>query len=111
VSAPPVTSTDHVAPPGWYADPVTGSGRRYWDGTAWTQQVAPEPSAPAPVSLGLVVAGYVLALLIPIVGFVLGVVALKKHPGTGTNHGVWIIVAAVVGVVLNLMLLTAGGSA
>ena len=35
-------------PPGWYQDPQ-GAGQRYWDGTAWTDQVAPgQAPAPAP---------------------------------------------------------------
>jgi hypothetical protein len=38
------TSPDPVAPPinvgaGWYPDPAGGTGRRYWDGTAWTDSV------------------------------------------------------------------------
>lgn len=34
--------------PGWYADPAGSSGQRYFDGTAWTQHVAPPPLAPPP---------------------------------------------------------------
>lgn len=39
-------------PPGWYADPVTSSGGlRWWDGTAWTAQVASPPGgSPWPAS-------------------------------------------------------------
>ena len=29
------------APAGWYADPQGGGGRRYWDGTRWTEQTQP----------------------------------------------------------------------
>lgn len=29
------------APPGWYADPSNAEQQRYWNGAAWTEQVAP----------------------------------------------------------------------
>lgn len=42
-----------ITPPGWYPDPVTGAGERYWDGIAWSrdftrpgpgqQAAAPQP--------------------------------------------------------------------
>jgi len=28
-------------PEGWYADPAGGAFRRYWDGTQWTEDMAP----------------------------------------------------------------------
>ena len=28
-------------PAGWYADPAGGAFRRYWDGTQWTEDLAP----------------------------------------------------------------------
>jgi hypothetical protein len=37
-------------PPGWYADPAGGNGKRWWDGSRWTEHVRmPEEPAPAPV--------------------------------------------------------------
>jgi hypothetical protein len=44
----------NTTPAGWYADPQGQAQYRYWDGTAWTQQVhgpagaAPQPAPPAP---------------------------------------------------------------
>ncbi|MHC5796383.1 DUF2510 domain-containing protein [Lacisediminihabitans sp. FW035] len=32
-----------AAPPGWFADPVGGSGLRWWSGAEWTDHVAPNP--------------------------------------------------------------------
>lgn len=33
-----------TAKAGWYPDPQMAGTRRYWDGSAWTQDVAPEDS-------------------------------------------------------------------
>lgn len=35
-----------AAEPGWYAAPGMPGARRYWDGSAWTDHVAPEPTSP-----------------------------------------------------------------
>jgi hypothetical protein len=40
-SQPAVTST-----PGWYPDPGDPARRRFWDGTAWTDQTTPAEEAP-----------------------------------------------------------------
>ena len=41
-----------AAPPGWYPDPASGGGWRYWDGQSWTDQSEqagkPAPTAPPP---------------------------------------------------------------
>ncbi|MHA7651760.1 DUF2510 domain-containing protein [Mycobacterium sp. ML4] len=40
----PPTRPPSATPPGWYPDPSGQPGRRYWDGTAWTNFTHP----PAP---------------------------------------------------------------
>jgi resuscitation-promoting factor RpfB len=75
-----------ASPAGWYPDPEQPGTQRYWDGNAWTDQRAPAAPAP-PEDKGagaLVVAGYVTAVLLPIVGFVLGIVLLVRRQ---TAHG------------------------
>lgn len=39
------------APPGWY--PVDGGAQRYWDGTRWTEHIAPGPASTEPASPGV----------------------------------------------------------
>jgi hypothetical protein len=46
---------------------------------------------------GLVVVGYITAVLLPIVGFILGIVAATRRDEPQTaRHGVWVIIVAVV---------------
>jgi hypothetical protein len=39
-----------LPPPGWYPDPILGSGERYWDGERWSEwfQSVPEPPVAIP---------------------------------------------------------------
>lgn len=95
--------------PGWYDDPKMAGTLRYWDGARWTDQVAPTPaSVPSPGSAnavpdGLLVAGYITMILVPIVGAVIGIIALAKGEA---KAGGWIlgvsIVSAIVGTYLVL---------
>lgn len=115
-------------PPGWYPDPMGGSGERYWDGIAWSehftrqppqQQPPPQamhavpamhavqPMSPAEAQFvvvpnhrpaqnagegnGLVVAGWVFAILIPIIGLIIGLVVASKND----DRGKWIIAVSV----------------
>ena len=74
--SPPTTT-----PPGWYADPQ-GYGQRYWDGAAWTPNVAPlygpPPASKGDAATGDWIGGVLLALLLPIVGLLAGLVYLTK---------------------------------
>jgi ABC-type dipeptide/oligopeptide/nickel transport system permease component len=97
-------------PPGWYTNP-TGPGQRYWDGQKWTDSY----SQPTPVDTrvenaasgtpGLVIVGYILAVVIPIVGFILGIVAVTRPDKRMSKHGVWIIVLSVVAFLIYIILI------
>jgi hypothetical protein len=41
-----------AAVPGWYADPQNAAGLRYFDGTQWTEHVAPRPVASPTMAWG-----------------------------------------------------------
>ncbi len=56
------------------------------------------------VPTGLIVTGYVFAVLAPLIGCILGIVAMKKHDGHGTNHGRWIVLTAGVVFILSTIL-------
>lgn len=44
------TGSTRGAPPGWYQDPSNAAQVRYWNGSNWTQQMAPEPAGPPPAA-------------------------------------------------------------
>lgn len=55
--------------------------QRYWTGTGWSEHVAPLPQPQATVRPpavddsdhgGLITTGFILAVLVPIVGFIIG---------------------------------------
>ena len=76
-SPPPPESV----PAGWYPDPE-GRGQRYWDGSVWTEHIAPS-SQPATVpvkqaSAGDWIGGALLALLLPLIGLIAGIVYVAK---------------------------------
>ncbi|HZJ28583.1 MAG TPA: DUF2510 domain-containing protein, partial [Solirubrobacterales bacterium] len=86
----------------WY--PVPGGRLRWWDGTSWTDNLAPgDPSqADTPMS-GTAMTGIAFALLMPLIGFFIGIAliaAKDRHGGlvTGLSVGmffVWFTVALI----------------
>jgi hypothetical protein len=92
---PPAPPSDAPPPAGWYPDPEGEPETvRYWDGTRWTEDRAPYSStrtATGPNAVrtndSLVAAGYILSLLIPIVGIVIGAILIQRQD----RHGRWIL--------------------
>lgn len=95
---------------GWYPSP-DGSCERYWDGTQWTdyvrrfgQPVQPAYAQPAKND-GLAVASMVLGIcsvvlffvpfLLSILGFVFGVIALRRCQPQGPNQGRGMAIAGI----------------
>jgi len=111
------TNVTPPPPPGWYTNP-TGPGQRYWDGQKWTDsysQTQPTPASPmvneaSSSSPGLIGAGYIFAVLIPLVGFILGIVVATRPDNRTSKHGIWIIVLSVVVFVIFLAAITSSHS-
>jgi uncharacterized membrane protein YeaQ/YmgE (transglycosylase-associated protein family) len=103
-----------MPPAGWYPDP-DGSGQRYWDGQQWTDQIAPGAAAPAqaaggrakdPRNDGLATAGYIFAVLLPIVGVIFAIVLYNRNDARGTP----VLLTAIVVGIIGLIILSSAGS-
>jgi hypothetical protein len=93
-------------PAGWYPDPHVTGLERFWDGTTWTNA----QRAPSGVS-ALIPIGYITALIMPLVGFVLGVVVVTRASSRTSRHGPWIIVLSIIAfTVIYLALRPANGT-
>lgn len=73
--------------PGWYPD--KNGAARWWDGTKWSNRVR-LPQAPPAAAAGegknngtLLLVGWICALCVPFLGFVLGIVAIAKNEMQG----------------------------
>ncbi len=98
IESPPATGGGQLPPPAWYADPENAQGMRYWDGTKWTEHrtnYRAEPAKPASAD-GLVIAGYILAVMIPIGGLVIGAMLLGRH----NQHGRWVLAISILFIAL-----------
>lgn len=102
-------SEPQLPPPGYYPDPNTGQPR-WWDGTAWGPPAPPAAPAAASPSQGeyqggLVAGGYILAIFLPFIGFIIGIVVATR-PGRATSkHGIWIILLSILAFFVGLSLL------
>ncbi len=92
-----------AAAAGWYptADP---EAEGYWDGSAWTGHRRVE----ALPNRDLVIAGYVGALLIPLVGFVIALAVGVRSAGPRSQHGRRIFAVAMLMTVVYAIALTGG---
>ena len=63
---------DEQTPPGWYPDTQAPGQQRYWDGSKWTENVAPLAPAPGVVAQTKKGHGCLYAVLIVIAVVVVG---------------------------------------
>jgi len=73
------------AKPGWYEDPL-GGGERYWDGQQWgSYWITPDPTRKADRrNDGLTMIGWITAIVIPLVGLVVGIILSSRDDRRGT---------------------------
>lgn len=97
-------------PPGWYPDPAQAGQQRYWDGTAWTQNVAPgvvyQPVGGYPQSQTSTYAllAIIMAFVFAPLGIVFGVMGRKEIDASGgaktgrglATAGMWVGIAGCV---------------
>ena len=96
--------------PGWYPAPNDPANERYFDGAKWTDnyrtpQAAPVAAEKEQEATGVIVAGYVFAVLMPIVGFIIGLTQINKN-----RHGIWVVVVAVLAFLVWMAVLASGES-
>ena len=112
-----MSTTTPLAPPtfpaGWYDVPDRANTKGYWDGERWTGDYAPTdttaPPSRAESAGGLVVVGYITAVLMPLIGFILGIVVATRPAKVTSKHGAWIIVVSIVAFIVWLAILLHNG--
>jgi hypothetical protein len=99
-------------PAGWYDDPQRVGNKRWWTGTEWApphydpSQVPDYVGPPPPETAGgLVVVGYITAVLMPLIGFILGIVVATRPSKVTSKHGAWIIVVSIVAFIIYLAII------
>ncbi len=95
------------APPGWYKDSTRVDGLRYWDGQQWTDHVA-HHDAPAGISKPSLTGPILVAILIPLIGFIWGIIMLARG---NTDGGLPTMIISVVAFVLWSSVLASMGGA
>jgi hypothetical protein len=85
-------------PAGWYADTAVPGQQRYWDGTAWTEHIAPLPvpaPPPPPASAGaapLEIPAVEADLATPAATAADGSLLVKGHTGQISFDGTWVTI-------------------
>jgi Protein of unknown function (DUF2510) len=87
---------ERQSPPGWYRDPEDPSKEWYWDGEKWTES---RPRSAAPLGTGKptgwVVAGYICAVLFPLVGAIIAFVPLRNRDSPHWKPVFWLSIAVI----------------
>lgn len=95
---------------GFYPDPNDETVERYWDGSKWTDSRQPIKRGPAAgekeqEASGTVVAGYIFAVLMPLIGFIIGLTQINR-----SRHGIWVVIVSIVAFFVWLAIIANGAS-
>ncbi|HMI81345.1 MAG TPA: DUF2510 domain-containing protein [Solirubrobacterales bacterium] len=99
------------SPAGWHPDPQDAAFLRWWDGETWTDQRKPrQPTGAVPSNdaessegmSGLAITGFVLAILFPIVGFLMGLAMIAGR----RQHGAAVLITSIVAFMIWLAIIT-----
>lgn len=101
------------SPAGWHPDPQDAAFLRWWDGETWTDHRRPrQPAEAVPVAAanaepsegmsGLAITGFVLGVLFPIVGFLMGLAMIAGR----REHGPAVLVTSIVAFIVWLAIIT-----
>ena len=93
---PPPPQYGYAPPPGYQYRPPPQQGHYY----------APQPYAPQRDDSGLVTAGFVAAILLPIVGIIIGIVLLGRGRG---SQGAGVIITSIVAMIVFSAILASTG--
>lgn len=103
-SPPPTPPPVPKVQPGWYPHPTMVNTQRYWDGARWTDHIAPgaprPPVAARRSSDGDIIGACILGVVLPIVGFIWGIVMVARNEPRG-----WLPMAVSVAAFLFFLLL------
>jgi hypothetical protein len=96
--ASPPPEWDGGAPPGWYLDPDAAPLRRYWDGSAWTDETytGRPDGGEDPKNDTLVTIGWFTAIFLPLIGLIIGVVLGSRGDRRGTQVAIVSVVVLVI---------------
>lgn len=98
------TPADDTAGPGWYADPQGGPEQRYWDGQRW---LGLGTAGQAPENDGLATIGWITAILMPLIGLIVGIVLSSRNDRRGTQIAIAAVAAFVFWIIIWVVLAVA----
>lgn len=71
-------------------------------------QMHPGAELPSETIRRLVILGYITAVAMPLIGFVLGIVIATRPRKADSKHGVWIVIVSIIALAIWIVVFTSG---